>query len=375
MPIDYLNPNLPSGLPVVAMPIVDATPETLEGYGHLVDDPSECRIEIVRWPAQGTRPVDPDTGDQGGTTEGVLVTGGQGDILYGGNEAVGGRYILAYAVAPEVARTGHTGPPRRMMLWHANYHPDGGQLFFPLERRPFYVPLALPGDDITPERFVCFHFDGRHGLYIHPNIWHEGVCAPSGTQRFFDKQGAVHARVSVDFAREFGCLLEASLDQAAGLRQSGAEEDMGVASDREIVTTRLLDAPRERVFEAFRDPARLARWWGPKGFTNTFKEFDLRPGGVWRFVMHGPNGADYANHSVFVEVVKPEHVVFDHVSKPQFQMTIALGDAGPGKTTITWRMRFETAAECDKVRGFAPGANEQNLDRLEAELTRMRRVG
>jgi ureidoglycolate hydrolase len=98
-----------------------------------------------------------------------------------------------------------------MLLWHANYHPDGGQLFFPLNQRPFFVPLALPGDDVAPERFVCFRFDGRHGLYIHPNVWHDGVFALSGTQRFFDKQGAVHARVSVDFAREFGCLLEASI--------------------------------------------------------------------------------------------------------------------------------------------------------------------
>lgn len=64
---------------------------------------------------------------------------------------------------------------------------------------------------MTPERFVCFRFDGRHGLYIHPNIWHEGVFGLRGTQRFFDKQSAVHARVSVDFAREFGCLLEAPL--------------------------------------------------------------------------------------------------------------------------------------------------------------------
>jgi len=58
---------------------------------------------------------------------------------------------------------------------------------------------------------MCFRFDGRQGLYIHPNVWHEGVFAVAGTQRFFDQQGAVHARVSVDFAREFGCLLEAPI--------------------------------------------------------------------------------------------------------------------------------------------------------------------
>jgi hypothetical protein len=211
-PIDYLNPNLPAGLPHVSIPLVDASSEALDGYGHLIDDPKQCRIEIVRWPAQGTRPIDADTGDQGGTTAGVFESAWRGDILYGRNEAVDGHYILAYSKPPEYARTDHAERPARMLLWHANYHPDGGQLFFPLDRRPFYVPLALPGDAVTPQQFVCFRFDGSQGLYIHPNIWHEGVFAPSGTQRFFDQQGAVHARVSVDFAREFGCLLEAPID-------------------------------------------------------------------------------------------------------------------------------------------------------------------
>ena len=209
---DYLNPDLPPGLARVTMPLVDATPASLDGYGHLVDDPAACDIEIVRWPAQGRRPVDPDTGDEGGTTEGTFVCEWKGDVLYGRNDAVGGHYILAYGEDPARADPAHARDPRRILLWHANYHPDGGQLFFPLDRRPFYVPLALPGDDVTPERFVCFRFDGRQGLYIHPDIWHEGVFGLSGTQRFFDKQGAVHARVSVDFAREFGCLLEAAIE-------------------------------------------------------------------------------------------------------------------------------------------------------------------
>ena len=208
---DYLNPGLPPGLERVTMPVVDASAESLRGYGRLVDDPKDCAIEIVRWPQRGRRPIDDDTGDQGGTTEGVFVSEWRGDILYGRNEAVGGHYVLAYAEPPESARTDHARPPRRMMLWHANYHPDGGQLFFPLDRAPFLVPLALPGDDVTPASFVCFRFAGDRGLYIHPDVWHEGVFGVAGTQRFFDKQGAVHARVSVDFAREFGCLLEASV--------------------------------------------------------------------------------------------------------------------------------------------------------------------
>jgi hypothetical protein len=209
---DYLNPDLPAGLARVTMRVVDATPATLEGYGFLVDDPASCKVEIVRWPAQGSRPVDPDTGDEGGTTEGTFISEWQGDILFGRNDAVDGHYILAYGEDPGRADPGHVRDPRRILLWHANYHPDGGQLFFPLDRKPFLVPLALPGDDIAPAKFVCFRFDGHQGLYIHPNIWHEGVFATRGTQRFFDRQGAVHARVSVDFAREFGCLLEAPIE-------------------------------------------------------------------------------------------------------------------------------------------------------------------
>jgi uncharacterized protein YndB with AHSA1/START domain len=141
-------------------------------------------------------------------------------------------------------------------------------------------------------------------------------------------------------------------------------------SDREIATTRVLDASPELVFRAFSDPAHLARWWGPKGFTNTFHEFDLRPGGAWRFVMHGPDGAHYQNHSVFVEVVPPERIVINHVSGPHFHLTITLAEQA-GRTKLSWRMLFESAAECDKVKTFAVPANEQNLDRLETELAAM----
>src|SRR5262245_31487299 len=81
----------------------------------------------------------------------------------------------------------------------------------------------------------------------------------------------------------------------------------------EIVTTRIFDAPRENVFNAFENPQHLAQWWGPNGFTNTIKEFDLRTGGAWHLVMHGPDGADYENFSVFIEVVKPTMIVFEHL--------------------------------------------------------------
>ena len=141
-------------------------------------------------------------------------------------------------------------------------------------------------------------------------------------------------------------------------------------ADRRIFSTRVLDAPRERVFRAWSEPDHLARWWGPKGFRNTFEEFDMRPGGVWRFVMHGPDGVAYKNKSVFVETVKPERIVFNHVVGPRFQIT-ATFDEQSGKTRLTFEMLFATADECARVMGYAIEANEQNFDRLEAELARM----
>lgn len=208
---DYMNPALPAGLKFVEIPVIKATDESVKGYGCLVDDPAAFKIEITRWPAQGWRPVDTDSGDEAGTKEGIFYSEWKGDILYGSNEAVGGKYILGYNTDPAKASDARTALPSQILLWHANYHPDGGQLFFPLDHKPYLVPVALPGDDVQPTDFICFLCPGDKGLYIHANIWHEGVFATNGTQRFLDRQGAVHARVSVDFAREFQCLLQVSL--------------------------------------------------------------------------------------------------------------------------------------------------------------------
>jgi uncharacterized protein YndB with AHSA1/START domain len=143
--------------------------------------------------------------------------------------------------------------------------------------------------------------------------------------------------------------------------------DAESTADREFVHSRWIDAPRTRVFRAFSDPAHLARWWGPKGFTSTFHEFDLRPGGTWRFVLHGPDGVDYPNESVFVEVVAPERIVFEHISGHHFQMTLTFVEQGE-KTAVGWRQVFDTAAERQRIARFVIEANEQNLDRLAAEV-------
>jgi uncharacterized protein YndB with AHSA1/START domain len=140
-----------------------------------------------------------------------------------------------------------------------------------------------------------------------------------------------------------------------------------VSDDREIFSSRVIAAPCEAVFAACVDPARLALWWGPDGFSNTFEEFDLRPGGHWRFVMHGPDGKNYKNHSVFREIAAPERIVFDHVCAPEFEMTIGLEARGE-TTRFSFRMRFASAAVCAAVKSYVVPANEQNFDRLTAVL-------
>ena len=209
---DYLNPGVPAGLPHFEAPVVEATPESLAGYGELVDDPEDRPIEIVPWPVAGWRKLDPSTGDEGGTTEGIFDFIWEGDTLRGRNAAVNGDYILGWAVDPATAKGGERSElPEQVLLWHLNYHPDGGQLFFPLERSAFMAPLALPGDDLKPEDIKIFHVQGGKGLYIHPSIWHEGIFPLSPASRVFDRQGKVHARVSCDLAREFGVLLKVPL--------------------------------------------------------------------------------------------------------------------------------------------------------------------
>ena len=199
-------------LPLISVPLIEATCDSVQEYGCLVDDPAAVEIEIVQWPAQGWRPVDDGTGDEGGCAEGIFHCDWDGDILMGRNEAVDGHYVLGWSCDPQLARAGKASVPReQIVLWHLNYHPDGGQLFFPLDKKPFVVPVALPGDDIKPEQVVAFWCDGSRGLYIHPNIWPEGIIPVEDSQRFLDRQGRVHARVSCDLAAEFDVYLSVPL--------------------------------------------------------------------------------------------------------------------------------------------------------------------
>ncbi len=212
--INYLQPDVPATADWQKLKLIRATDDSLQGYGCLVDDYHNYPIEIVTWQKLTGRPVDKGTGNQAGTKKGVFEFWWEGGVCFGKNNAVNDEYLLGWSKNPAEAELGDTpdNTPERILLWHANYHPDGGQLFFPVDGSPFVVPLALPGDDVTPDDFVAFYFDGSKGLYIHPNIWHEGVFPLKPRAKFYDEQGAIHARVSVNFPEEFGIFLEVPLE-------------------------------------------------------------------------------------------------------------------------------------------------------------------
>ena len=203
------DPSDKPALPLHDVPLIVATDESVRGYGALVEHPDDIEIEIVRWPATGWRQVDEDSGDEAGWVEGTFHGEWQGDVLFGRNDAVSGLYVLGWSTTdPAASRTDRQTVGReKAVLWHLNYHPDGGQLFFPKDKSPFVVPVALPGDDLAVEQVIAFWCDGSRGLYIHPGIWHDGIFPVSDHQRFLDRQGRVHARVSCDLALEFGLYL------------------------------------------------------------------------------------------------------------------------------------------------------------------------
>lgn len=134
-------------------------------------------------------------------------------------------------------------------------------------------------------------------------------------------------------------------------------------------TSREISAPVAEVFAAFTDPQRLARWWGPAGFTNTFEVCEFKPGGRWKYVMHGPGGHDYPNESVFAEIAAPSRIVIRHVSKPRYRLTIEL-KASPAGTQVSWSQLFDSERVGSRLTTIIVPANEQNLDRLTAEVQR-----
>ncbi|TAK96202.1 MAG: polyketide cyclase [Aquabacterium sp.] len=134
-------------------------------------------------------------------------------------------------------------------------------------------------------------------------------------------------------------------------------------------TTRTFGATPAEVFAAIQDGERLARWWGPEGFSNQFDVFEFQPDGRWVFDMIGPDGKTYPNEAVFARIESDKQVVIQHVCAPHFQLSITLTPS-PNGTLLMWDQTFEDAAVGQAIRHIVVPANEQNLDRLGQELAR-----
>jgi uncharacterized protein YndB with AHSA1/START domain len=150
------------------------------------------------------------------------------------------------------------------------------------------------------------------------------------------------------------------------------KNDEADTADRAIVVERTYDAPRELVYAMWTDPKHIIHWWGPTGFTNTVEVMDVRPGGVWRHVMHGPDGVDYKNDATYTEVVRPERLAYQHLA-PNFLATVTFTETG-GRTTVRLRMVFATAELRNRIvkdHNAIEGGN-QTLGRLADYLATAR---
>jgi uncharacterized protein YndB with AHSA1/START domain len=141
------------------------------------------------------------------------------------------------------------------------------------------------------------------------------------------------------------------------------------AASNEIVATRVFDAPKELIWKLWTEPDHIAKWWGPEGFTNTIERMDVRPGGMWKFVMRGPDGVDYENEIVYVEVARPDKIVYDHVSYPRFRSTSIFETQGE-QTRVSVRVSFDSAELRNKAADefHAVEGLWQTLGRLEQQL-------
>ena len=225
---------------------------------------------------------------------------------------------------------------------------------------------------VKPERLVYLHGDGSDNEV-------EQVSFQT-TLTFVEQEGKTTVTMRALFptaqerdrvVKEYGAL-EGGKQHLARLEGHLEKQPVSEVSDREIFTTRVMKASQALIFRAFADQQRLKNWWGPNGFTNTIEQFDFLPGGTWKLIMHGPDGTDYHNESRFDEIVEPARIVFTHLRPMhRFRMTMTMEPVGKD-TRFSFRMLFDDAAECQRVKAFVGPANEQNFDRLEAELANMK---
>jgi uncharacterized protein YndB with AHSA1/START domain len=241
------------------------------------------------------------------------------------------------------------------------------------------VEYAMKGvyrEVVRPERLVY-----SADLSEHPEAWHDLIdpkrdkragrpALPSITTVTFEELDG-KTRVTVRMRFEDPALLArfVATGMEHGWSSSFERLDAWFTRDRAIYSRRVLNAPCALVWRMFTEREHVAHWWGPRGFTNTISKMEVRPGGEWEFVMHGPDGTDYPNKWVYVELTPPTRLVIDHVSEPRFRSTIVLTEFG-GKTAVEWRGVLESVEARDLVvrKHNAAEGLDQNLERLEARV-------
>jgi uncharacterized protein YndB with AHSA1/START domain len=145
-------------------------------------------------------------------------------------------------------------------------------------------------------------------------------------------------------------------------------EILNASQENKVENKRELPYPPELVYKAWADPEVMKKWWGPTGFTNTFHKFELKPGGRWIITMHGPDGKDYPNESAFLDIQPNKRLIIHHISQHEFYVIATFEPSGSTKTTFTFRQIFESAEDLQKIKLFLLEKNEENIDRLEAQL-------
>src|SRR5262249_12518557 len=158
------------------VPMLEATAAVLKGYGHFVDDHGDELVELVTWPQTGWRPIVPGTGNEGGVVRDRFEFRRQGELQLATNRAVGRSYGTGWDADPaQASPEREPEAPLTLYTHEANYHPDGGQIFMPLDGTPFIALLALPGDDVKVSDFRAFRCDGKRGIHIAPGVWHQPI--------------------------------------------------------------------------------------------------------------------------------------------------------------------------------------------------------
>jgi uncharacterized protein YndB with AHSA1/START domain len=241
-----------------------------------------------------------------------------------------------------------------------------------------YPMTGVYREVVKPERIV---YDAD--LSGQPESWHDRVdpgrdrnkprpAYPQTTTVTFEEVGG---KTKLTVRSRFESAAVRDLFVKVGMRQGWSQSldklSRTLEADREISATRVLDAPRALVWKVGTDPRHIAKWWGPNGFTNTIHKMDVRPGGAWDFIMHGPDGTDYENHIIFDEVVEPERLVYTHVA-PAFRATVTFVE-DHGKTVVSMRMVFDTAEQRERVArsvGAVEG-QQQTLDRMKAYVAKL----